>query len=249
MSVHRLRKYNTEDPFTRVPNAAVNDPNLDLKARGLLLLMLSKPDGWTFRERNLAQSAGVGRDQLRAAMKTLIDAGYVVRTREAEDGKPPVVVTSVYDSPAVGNPEVGKPDRRETRPISNELGLVTNDSIAAAPRETVKPKAPRPADPLWDAMIAACRIDPTTLTGSERGRINKALKELREVGATPTDIERRATAYRKKYPDAAITPTALTGNWSQLTTTTARRDVCPDCSQPLTGHVDEFCIIIQQGGI
>ena len=32
MSVHRLRKYNTADPFTRVPNAAVNDPNLDLKA-------------------------------------------------------------------------------------------------------------------------------------------------------------------------------------------------------------------------
>ena len=98
-------------------------------------------------------------------------------------------------------------------------------------------------------MIAACRIDPTTLTGSERGRINKALKELREVGATATDIERRATAYRKKYPDAAITPTALTGNWSQLTPPTVRHDRCPDCSQPLTGHVDEFCIIIQQGGI
>lgn len=82
MSVHRLAKYQTDDPFTRVPNTAVNDERLDLKARGLLLLMLSKPDGWVFRERHLATVAGVGRDQLRAAMQTLIDAGYVVRTRE-----------------------------------------------------------------------------------------------------------------------------------------------------------------------
>jgi len=126
MTVHRLAKYQTDDPFTRVPNAAVNDERLDLKARGLLLLMLSLPDHWVFRERNLAEKAGVGREQVRTAMGKLIEAGYVHRRREAHDGKPPVIVTEVYDtaqgenSAVVGKPEVGKPDRRETRPISNE---------------------------------------------------------------------------------------------------------------------------------
>ena len=126
MSVHRLAKYQTDDPFTRVPNTAINDERLDLKARGLLLLMLSLPDHWVFRERNLAEKAGVGRDQVRGAMQTLIDAGYVIRRREAHDGKPPVVVTEVYDTAqdqpndaGVGEAEVGKPDRRETQPISN----------------------------------------------------------------------------------------------------------------------------------
>lgn len=123
MTVHRLAKYQTDDPFTRVPNTAVNDERLDLKARGLLLLMLSLPDHWVFRERHLAEKAGVGREQIRTAMGKLIDAGYVVRRREATDGKPPIVVTEVYDTAQdaeVGNPEVGKSDRRETRPISNK---------------------------------------------------------------------------------------------------------------------------------
>ena len=137
MSVHRLAKYQTDDPFTRVPNSAVNDERLDLKARGLLLIMLSKPNGWTFRERQLAETAGVGRDQVNTAMRRLIEAGYVRRYREAVDGKPPIIVTEVFDcaqtgdsapdSAGVGKAGVGKPVFRETRPVSNEGFLVTND--------------------------------------------------------------------------------------------------------------------------
>jgi hypothetical protein len=134
MSVHRLAKYQSDDPFTRVPNTAVNDDRLDLKARGLLLLMLSLPDHWVFRERNLADKAGVGREQVRTAMAKLIETGYVIRRREATDGKPPVVVTEVYDTAQVqdaakvGNPEVGKPDRRESRPISNKPPRETKET-------------------------------------------------------------------------------------------------------------------------
>lgn len=145
MSVHRLAKYQTDDPFTRVPNSAVNDERLDLKARGLLLLMLSLPDDWTFRERNLAEKAGVGREALRTAMQTLIAAGYVIRRREAVDGRPPIWVTEVYDraqDPKVGKPEVGKPDRRETRPVSNEELLLTKNSTnSSRTRKTGVPES------------------------------------------------------------------------------------------------------------
>lgn len=148
MSVHRLAKYQTDDPFTRVPNSAVNDERLDLKARGLLLLMLSLPDDWTFRERNLAQKAGVGREALRTAMQTLIAAGYVIRRREATDGRPPIWVTEVYDTaqdPKVGKPEVGKPDRRETRPVSNEELLLTKNSTnSSRTRKTGVPESWQP---------------------------------------------------------------------------------------------------------
>lgn len=136
MTVNRLSTYRSEDPFTRVPNTAVSDPRLDLKALGLLLLMLSKPDGWTFRERSLAKDAGVGRAQLRTAMQTLIDAGYVRRTHEVVDGRP-VCVTAVFDtaegsetepSRGSGFPTVGKSDRPETEPVSNEVVPVTNEN-------------------------------------------------------------------------------------------------------------------------
>ena len=217
MSVHRLAKYQTDDPFTRVPNSAINDERLDLKARGLLLLMLSKPDGWTFRERHLAKVAGVGRDQLRAAMQTLIDTGYVMRTREAAEGKPPVCVTRVYDMPqdtGVGLPEVGFPDRGETQPLSNEGVRETNEvnNLAAAPRETPAKKK----DELFEAVAEACGIDWRTLTQSGRGPLNRAVKELRDIGVTADQVGGRAAAYKKQYPDAALTPMALTKHWAAL---------------------------------
>jgi biotin operon repressor len=212
MSVHRLAKYQTDDPFTRVPNSAINDERLDLKSRGLLLLMLSKPDGWVFRERHLAQIAGVGRDQLRAAMQTLIDVGYVVRTKEAVDGKPPVTVTRVYDMPQ-SSAGVGFPDRGETRPLSNEGGLVTNETtLAATPPKSVS----RPRDNLFEAVAKACGITLTSLTRSSRGQLNKAVKELREVGATEQDVHAKAKAYRTQYPNATLTPTALVKHWSSF---------------------------------
>jgi hypothetical protein len=156
MSVHRLAKYQTDDPFTRVPNAAVEDDRLDLRSRGLLLFMLSKPDGWTFRERALAKQAGVGRDQVRSAMQKLIEAGYVRRRWEAREDGPPAMVTEVYDraqdvlcdiQPEVGFPEVGNPDRGESRPLSNEGFLVTKEvsKSSASVEKTSSRKCSLPA--------------------------------------------------------------------------------------------------------
>lgn len=213
MSVHRLAKYQTDDPFTRVPNTAVNDPGLDLKSRGLLLLMLSLPDDWVFRERNLAEKAGVGREQVRTAMGTLIEAGYVRRRREASDGKPPVLITEVYDTPQnaaeVGKAEVGKPDHREPRPLSNEeLKETKKTTKAAAPTA-------RPRNELWDALTEECGWT-EQLTKSQRGRVAAAVKELREVGATPDEVRKRARNYRAKYPNVDITPTAISANWAAI---------------------------------
>lgn len=149
MSVHRLAKYQTDDPFTRIPNAALNDSRLDLKSRGLLAFMLSKPDGWTFRERNLAEQTGVGREALRSAMTRLIEAGYVIRTWEPRDGAPPIMVTAVFDraqTPEVGFPEVGKPDNGKTRPLSNEVLLVTKEAVK---RDTGRGKNRKPINPDW----------------------------------------------------------------------------------------------------
>lgn len=218
MSVHRLAKYQTDDPFTRVPNSAVNDPDLDLKSRGLLLLMLSLPDNWVFRERNLAEKAGVGREQIRTAMRTLMDAGYVRRRHEAQDGRPPLIVTEVYDtpqnvpqvveSPKVGKPEVGKPDLRETLPISNNELEVTKNSNNERPRNL-----------LWDSVIEACGWNGQPLTKSQQGRTAAAVKELNEVNATPEQVKQRAANYRKKYPGMDVTPTALAANWASIAAT------------------------------
>ena len=244
MSVHRLAKYQTDDPFTRVPNSAINDDRLDLKARGLLLLMLSKPDGWVFRERHLAQIAGVGRDQLRGAMATLIETGYVVRTQESVDGKPPICVTRVYDMPqvaGVGLAKVGFPDRGETQPFSNKPVLVTNETtLADKPPESIR----RKTDNLFDAIAKACLWDTASLTKSARGQLNKSVKELRDIGATEEQVGGKAAAYRRQYPNITLTPTALIKHWAGLAaagSVKSSRPACEYCGQPLDDHDKQVC--------
>lgn len=71
-------------------------------------------------------------------------------------------------------------------------------------------------DELFEVIAQACRWPLDQLTKSSRGRINRAAKELREIGATPDQVRDRAERYRKRFPDCAITPQALTGNWGLL---------------------------------
>lgn len=74
----------------------------------------------------------------------------------------------------------------------------------------------RTRDLLWEALVKACHADDEEMTKSERGRYNKALKELREAGATPEEVGKRARFWRQTYPGASLTPTALATHWSAL---------------------------------
>lgn len=74
----------------------------------------------------------------------------------------------------------------------------------------------RPPDPIWDAVIEACGIKPADITATSRGGINKAVAELKTVGATPGQIQVRARRWSKVFPDAKLTPMALAKHWPQL---------------------------------
>lgn len=239
MPISRLAHYRADDPYTRVPNSTVRDPRLDLKARGLLLVMLSKPDGWRFTERNLATETGVSRDQIRTAMDRLVEAGYVLRARIVVDGRP-VYETRVFDvGPELRTDEglesrpevVGNPDGRESLPVSK-----TESS------KTELTGAPRKRDLLFEAVVDVCGQDARRLTGSERGRINKALKDLRAVGATPEEVRRAASRWATTYPSARLTPTAIAANWTTIVPP-APTATCPTCSQPTDRHDDDVCAI------
>ncbi|MEN6301702.1 MAG: hypothetical protein ABFD96_03215 [Armatimonadia bacterium] len=77
-------------------------------------------------------------------------------------------------------------------------------------------KSPWRTDPLWDALAREMRRQPETT--SERGRWNHAVKELRDAGATPADIEARSVEYRRRWPKVEFTPTGLAANWGTLGT-------------------------------
>ena len=80
-----------------------------------------------------------------------------------------------------------------------------------------KPKRSRPRDVEFEALVAVEGLDLSRLNSLERGRVNKALKAIREVfpHVTADEIKRRAANYRKRYPNAEITAMALACNWSK----------------------------------
>lgn len=205
--------------------------------------------------RTLARRMGCSLSSVDRALEELIDAGAVTKKQRCVDGR---WTSSLYTVHKVGPSRTagGSPTHDATpslthattssHPRRKELDqeLDQKELLAAAPPETVKKE--RKADPLWDTMLQACNINPQTLTGSERGRINKALKELREVGATPDELRARAKAYTTKYPGAALTPTALSGNWSQLQPArTPRTNTCQLCAQPFDAHDEDVCLAFQ----
>lgn len=83
----------------------------------------------------------------------------------------------------------------------------------------VKPKQrkvkARERNPIWDALLNACNVDPDNVNSNEGSRYGKLVKVLKESDATPEEIFARAQTYRMKFPQATLTPTALVNRWSE----------------------------------
>jgi len=75
-------------------------------------------------------------------------------------------------------------------------------------------------DELFDAIAVACGVDLTCLTRQYSKQIAVAKRDILEATptVTPEEVERRGEAYRKKYRDAACTPTALANHWPEFGT-------------------------------
>lgn len=101
--------------------------------------------------------------------------------------------------------------------LSRELtkDLVSTSDEVLTRQQSKTGKTPRKPDPLFDALVDACRIDPAELTRPARGALNAALRDLRAVDATPDEIHQRAEAYRRMWPTVTLTPTALARHWAE----------------------------------
>ena len=95
--------------------------------------------------------------------------------------------------------------------------------VQAVPRKQKKEVDPREANvrrSLFCALVEEWLGQPyeavaDRLTRSERGRVNRAVAELRAVGVDdPDEIHRRALIYRLRFPECPVTPQALTANWT-----------------------------------
>lgn len=104
----------------------VNDKNISAKAKGIMLYLLSKPDDWNFYETEITNNMKDGIDSIRAGIKELISAGYIVRKKRLRDdsGKLRNYEYEVYEEPQInhiGFSKVGKTYVGESNTSNNDL--------------------------------------------------------------------------------------------------------------------------------
>ena len=215
----------------------------------LVLLALAdhaNADGecWPSMKR-IARRSDISTRHVSRAINELIEIGLVEKAGRRRHGGQfrgwdyRVLVQRTPASDGHGRPLTsghGRPSPADTGVRSELSENRQEEPLAAAPQES----KPRKKDELFEAIAAACGIDIKQLTGTSRGQLNKATKELRDIGATPDQVDGKAKAYRAQYENASLTPVALVKHWPSLVSRQEAKqqpaDVCPDCWQPLHDH-------------
>lgn len=134
---------------------------------------------------------------------------------------------------------------------TKQVASSKTNPVPSRPDLYIKPlpeeeKQARKEDHIWDAVIESCGLNADELTTSSRGAINKAVQQLKQVGATPDDIHARARQHLTKWSNVSLTPTSLAKNWAQLSAQPGknRGGECRDCGQPNSQHDDEVCRMV-----
>ncbi|MCI6434363.1 MAG: helix-turn-helix domain-containing protein, partial [Clostridiales bacterium] len=116
MAVFRIDKTKN---YTVMANYHLRDTSLSLKAKGLLSLMLSLPEGWDYTTKGLACICKDGVDSICSTVKELENAGYVQRRRlRNELGHLTEVEYTILEKPvrlesSENPPKAGKAPKRE----------------------------------------------------------------------------------------------------------------------------------------
>ena len=119
MAVFRVEK---NQNYTVMSNHHLRNPDLSLKAKGLLSQMLSLPEEWDYTLKGLSQINREGIDAIREAVRELERAGYVTRTRvRNEKGQLGAADYVIHEFPVPTKPTLENPT--QDKPISENPTL------------------------------------------------------------------------------------------------------------------------------
>ena len=123
----QIIKSRITERFTQIPNEVLRDPNLSLKAKGLLGMLLSLPSDWCIYKTQLPQFTKDGRDGTIAAFNELVEKGFIAAIRKINSkGQFEGWSYIVYNERTVQNPEPITEKPITENPISDNPSLQTN---------------------------------------------------------------------------------------------------------------------------
>ena len=115
-----MKKHLNNGRYNRIDREVITNPNLSLKAKGLLTLIIGFPDDWDFTITGLMQFVMEGREAILSALRELIEKGYATRTSKRDgNGRFEKYDYSFFESPLSAIPTTEKPlpeTRQEEEP-------------------------------------------------------------------------------------------------------------------------------------
>lgn len=226
MAVFRIDK--TKD-YTVMANHHLRNKELSLKAKGLLSLMLSLPEGWDYTTKGLAMICKDGVDSICSTVRELENAGYIQRRRirdshgrlaeieytilerPAEMGTSPKRENPVLENPVLEKPEQEKPEQENPAQLntkkSNTKELKTDPSNTHSFFLSEAPAADGPTDGREIRAEIQEQIDYDILvTPSNRAQVDELVEIMVEVemNRSPTvkigrDAEYHASYVRERF--------------------------------------------------
>lgn len=170
-----MKKYLNDGPFNRISRDVITNPELSLKAKGLLTLILGFPDDWDFSLSGLQPFLKEGRESIQSALKELIEKGYAVKesSREA-NGRFTKNGYSFTEKPFADNPETE--DSQQLRRIESISSKIKNIKIK-------KLLAHEPFLNVWKKLLATPRWKKKTDAQIEKELEKLSAYELDEATA------------------------------------------------------------------
>ena len=129
---------NKKENFTSIHNKLINNSRISLKAKGIMLYMLSKPENWKYNPKEITKNSKDGLDSVYSGIKELIEAGYISRTRHSDGTVDYFVFEDVEENDIVDfskkeNPNRENPNRENPdvykRKNTNKERIIVNTEL------------------------------------------------------------------------------------------------------------------------
>ena len=134
MLVFRVEKTSS---YTVMSNHHLRNPDLTLKAKGLLSLMLSLPENWDYTLKGLSCICRENVDAIRTAVWELEKAGYITRRQgRDEKGKMTAIEYTIYEFPQPPKPKIPVSENQISDNPTTEIPVSENPTQLNKDRST-----------------------------------------------------------------------------------------------------------------
>lgn len=240
-------KVRSEDgPYAIVPVALLGDERVNDRAVRVYAAVASFADYDTLEtfalQLRMAERLGVSVKTVQRGLQDLLDSGWILSRPRKQKGRKvgnlyTVVRHNRSDTSDDTSDESGSDTsgRTEATPLStteatHAVVSLLSDQLPRPSNETTCLPEGKRTDQLWEAVMLACGISGQITNGARAG-YGKAVKELREAGATPDDVAERGRNHRQMWPHASLTPHSLAKHWAELRIQPAAPDAAVDLVQ------------------